>query len=258
MEFRVLGFDFNTDKDTSVFFYILNKNVQCYLFCLSYQTGLNVKCQRYLKGFIFSAGVKIALDLASRQALLGSSGAPKEGLLAGDTRALVVQSLYRLLGLLFLFSEYWLKCTGEMQHFKLFSTAHHQGGYYGGSTGPTPLFEDTSMENRQEMPGFSAQFGQFAGNEFLQGPMANVAVGYGAQMANQGKEYVEKHVSLKFFCPCSNIIYDEMQLPLNWRLDLVAEILASSCIPLIAKWYFSHKNILIYCSCNFLLFFFSD
>ena len=27
MEFRVLGFDFNTDKDTSVFFYILNKNV---------------------------------------------------------------------------------------------------------------------------------------------------------------------------------------------------------------------------------------
>lgn len=24
--------------------------------------------------------------------------------------------------------------------------------------------------------------------------MANVAVGYGAQMANQGKEYVEKHV----------------------------------------------------------------
>ncbi|XP_073250194.1 protein YIF1B-like isoform X4 [Porites lutea] len=72
-------------------------------------------------------------------------------------------------------------------------SAHHQGGYYGGSTGPTPLFEDTSMENRQEMPGFSAQFGQFAGNEFLQGPMANVAVGYGAQMANQGKEYVEKH-----------------------------------------------------------------
>ncbi|XP_073250191.1 protein YIF1B-like isoform X2 [Porites lutea] len=73
-------------------------------------------------------------------------------------------------------------------------SAHHQGGYYGGSTGPTPLFEDTSMENRQEMPGFSAQFGQFAGNEFLQGPMANVAVGYGAQMANQGKEYVEKHI----------------------------------------------------------------
>ena len=108
------------------------------------------------------------------------------------------------------------------------------------------------------MPGFSAQFGQFAGNEFLQGPMANVAVGYGAQMANQGKEYVEKHVSLKFFCPCSNIFYDEMWLHLIWRLDLVAEILVLSCSPLIAKWYFSRKNILIDCSCNFLLFFFSD
>lgn len=41
------------------------------------------------------------------------------------------------------------------------------------------------------MPG---GYGQFAGNEFLQGPMANVAVGYGAAVASQGKEYVEKHV----------------------------------------------------------------
>lgn len=41
------------------------------------------------------------------------------------------------------------------------------------------------------MPG---GFGQFAGNEFLQGPMANVAVGYGAAVASQGKEYMEKHV----------------------------------------------------------------
>ena len=106
-----------------------------------------------------------------------------------------------------------VKCSS----FYFYFTGHHQGGYYGGSSGPTPLFEDTSMENRQEMPGFSAQFGQFAGNEFLQGPMANVAVGYGAQMANQGKEYVEKHVSLKFFIyllvPYSNIFY-EMHLPL--------------------------------------------
>ena len=37
------------------------------------------------------------------------------------------------------------------------------------------------------MPG---GFGQFAGNEFLQGPMANVAVGDVAAMANQGKEHV--------------------------------------------------------------------
>ena len=50
------------------------------------------------------------------------------------------------------------------------------------------------MENRPGMAGMPAGFGQFAGSEFLQGPMANVAVGYGAQMANQGKEYVEKHV----------------------------------------------------------------
>lgn len=106
-----------------------------------------------------------------------------------------------------------VKCSS----FYYYSTAHHQGGYYGGSSGPTPLFEDTSMENRQEMPGFSTQFGQFANNEFLQGPMANVAVGYGAQMANQGKEYVEKHVSLTFFyhllVPYTNIFY-EMHLPL--------------------------------------------
>jgi len=44
------------------------------------------------------------------------------------------------------------------------------------------------------MPGMPGGFGQFAGNEFLQGPMANVAVGYGAAVASQGKEYVEKHV----------------------------------------------------------------
>lgn len=49
------------------------------------------------------------------------------------------------------------------------------------------------------MPGMQGGFGQFAGNEFLQGPMANVAVGYGAAMANQGKEYVEKHVSSLFW-----------------------------------------------------------
>ena len=83
-----------------------------------------------------------------------------------------------------------------------YSTAHYRGGHYGGSSGPTPLFEDTSTENKQSMPGFPADFGQFAGNEFLQGPMANVAVGYGAQMANQGKEYVEKHVIEMFVVYC--------------------------------------------------------
>ena len=49
------------------------------------------------------------------------------------------------------------------------------------------------------MQGMPGGFGQFAGNEFLQGPMANVAVGYGAAVASQGKEYVEKHVC----CPNS-------------------------------------------------------
>ena len=52
------------------------------------------------------------------------------------------------------------------------------------------------MPGMQGMPG---GFGQFAGNEFLQGPMANVAVGYGAAVASQGKEYVEKHVC--WCCP---------------------------------------------------------
>ena len=78
--------------------------------------------------------------------------------------------------------------------FRCCFTGQYHGGPYGGPSGPTPLFEDTSTENRQGMGGMPPGFGQFAGNEFLQGPMANVAVGYGAQMANQGKEYVEKHV----------------------------------------------------------------
>lgn len=67
-------------------------------------------------------------------------------------------------------------------------------GPYGGQGGPTPLFEDTSTDQQAGMPGMPQGFGQFAGNEFLQGPMANVAVGYGAAVASQGKEYVEKHV----------------------------------------------------------------
>lgn len=73
-------------------------------------------------------------------------------------------------------------------------SAQHRGGPFGGHSGPTPLFEDTSVDQQQGMPGMQGGFGQFAGNEFLQGPMANVAVGYGAAMANQGKEYVEKHI----------------------------------------------------------------
>ena len=40
---------------------------------------------------MFSAVVKIALDIAVRQALMGDFGPPKVGLLAGYTRALVVR-----------------------------------------------------------------------------------------------------------------------------------------------------------------------
>ena len=93
------------------------------------------------------------------------------------------------------------KCGCQVQGIEIFhsfySAGQHRAGPYGGSTGPTPLFEDTSTESTQGMPGISTGFSQYAGNEFLQGPMANVAVGYGAQMANQGKEYVEKHVCIK-------------------------------------------------------------
>ena len=86
----------------------------------------------------------------------------------------------------------------ELKFSTLFYLAgQHRAGPYGKSTGPTPLFEDTSTESTQGMPGIPTGFSQYAGNEFLQGPMANVAVGYGAQMANQGKEYVEKHVCIK-------------------------------------------------------------
>ena len=79
--------------------------------------------------------------------------------------------------------------------------AHHRGNPYGSQGGATPLFEDTSTDQQQGMPGMPGGFGQFAGNEFLQGPMANVAVGYGAAVASQGKEYVEKHVCWR--CPNS-------------------------------------------------------
>ena len=39
---------------------------------------------------MFSAVVKIALDIAFRQALMGDFGAPKVGLPAGYTRVLVI------------------------------------------------------------------------------------------------------------------------------------------------------------------------
>ena len=45
-------------------------------------------------------------------------------------------------------------------------------------------------KNTEGVPGREGGVRQFAGNEFLQGPMANVAVGDVAAMANQGKEHV--------------------------------------------------------------------
>ena len=82
--------------------------------------------------------------------------------------------------------------------------AHHRPGPYGGSVGATPLFEDTSTDQLQGMPG---GYSQYPGNEFLQGPMANVAATYGKAVASQGREYVEKHVSAMIFLTATAFNY---------------------------------------------------
>ena len=73
-----------------------------------------------------------------------------------------------------------------------------------GQDGPTPLFDDTStMGGGQPGPGgnFQAQgaYGQpqpvgFPGQQLMNDPMANMAMQYGAGLADHGKEVMEKQV----------------------------------------------------------------
>lgn len=73
---------------------------------------------------------------------------------------------------------------------------HQQGGYGGsGGMGSSHLFDDTSAEQHGPMPGPGQQY---AGVDFLQAPVTNMAFQYGTNMASQGKEYVEKNVSIHF------------------------------------------------------------
>ncbi|XP_071791931.1 protein YIF1B-B-like isoform X1 [Asterias amurensis] len=73
-----------------------------------------------------------------------------------------------------------------------------------GQDGPTPLFDDTStMGGGQPGPGgnFQAQgpYGQpqpvgFPGQQLMNDPMANMAMQYGAGLADHGKEVMEKQI----------------------------------------------------------------
>ena len=72
------------------------------------------------------------------------------------------------------------------------------------------LFEDTSQSPPQAMYGASGAppaqggymqpGGNFPGSNFLNDPMvANMAMQYGQSLAGQGKEMLEKNVSLQYF-----------------------------------------------------------
>ena len=66
-----------------------------------------------------------------------------------------------------------------------------------GFAGSTPLFEDTSTEppmNPGANAGVPPGMMQFPMADVMQSPVTNVALQYGSNMANQGKEYVEKNV----------------------------------------------------------------
>ncbi|XP_033096416.1 protein YIF1B-A-like isoform X2 [Anneissia japonica] len=68
--------------------------------------------------------------------------------------------------------------------------------------GPTPLFEDTStMPNPQQQyvggqPGYGGPQQQpgFPGQQYINDPMANMAVQYGASLAGQGKDVLEQKI----------------------------------------------------------------
>ena len=52
-----------------------------------------------------------------------------------------------------------------------------------------------------------ANFPQFAGQQLLNDPMANIAMSYGQTLADQGTEYVHKNVSqTSQACLCCNLL----------------------------------------------------
>ena len=92
------------------------------------------------------------------------------------------------------------KCCG-------FVTANRQQGHQRkthksrGHEGPTPLFDDTSTmgapppQGGYGAPPPNAGGQQFPGQQYLNDPMANMAMQYGASLADQGKDVMEKQVS---------------------------------------------------------------
>ncbi|XP_072030580.1 protein YIF1B-B-like [Amphiura filiformis] len=69
-----------------------------------------------------------------------------------------------------------------------------------GQEGPTPLFDDTSTGPPPPQGGYGAPppndggVQQFPGQQYLNDPMANMAMQYGANLADQGKDVMEKQI----------------------------------------------------------------
>lgn len=71
---------------------------------------------------------------------------------------------------------------------------HSRGQQHGNYAGPTPLFDDTSTAYQEPVGGPQGMPQQFAGMDFMQAPMTNMAFQYGSNVASHGKEYVEKNL----------------------------------------------------------------
>ena len=52
------------------------------------------------------------------------------------------------------------------------------------------------MQGNYSQPNVGGQGQQFAGQQFLNDPMASMAVQYGHNIAEQGKDYVHKNVRI--------------------------------------------------------------
>ena len=77
----------------------------------------------------------------------------------------------------------------------LLYVVHSRSQQHANYAGSTPLFDDTSTAQQESMGGPQGMPQQFAGMDFMQAPMTNMAFQYGSNVASHGKEYVEKNVS---------------------------------------------------------------
>ena len=85
--------------------------------------------------------------------------------------------------------------TERLTTLCLLYVVHSRSQQHGNYAGSTPLFDDTSTAQQESMGGPQGMPQQFAGMDFMQAPMTNMAFQYGSNVASHGKEYVEKNVS---------------------------------------------------------------